>query len=1530
MFSLAKFAILNDADNRPLMLDKLMYDSWKSRMELYMENQENAPKKLQYEADVKATNIILQGVPADVYTLVSHHRVAKDLWERIELLMRMQQFQVNTKFLNNLPPEWSKFMTNVKLVKDLHITNFDQLFAHLEHHEAHANEIRLLKERSHDPLALTKFPTLDFGLTVPVFNKGDDPINAINKMMSFLSTVVTSRFPSMNNQLRNSLNPRQQATIQDGRVIVQQVQGRQNSFGAGSSGTKSTGVAEDPVTQYVITHNAAYQADDLDAYDSDCDELNTAKVALMVNLSHYGSDALAKYVIESQQAAVQNSNSSAQQDALILFVIEQLKTQVVNCTKIYLDNKSVNDTLTAKLERYKEQVKVLKEGQNVDLKNNDIISDSSVQSIEIDRLKQTLSEHLKEKESLMQTVTLLKNDFKKEESRNIDREIALEKKIKQLDNINSVNSLDPTPSSKPTKVEVPKELPKVNMVNTSLKKLKHHLTGFDMVIKERTTATAITKGSWGFKHTKACFRDEIIPFVKALKDLFNTFDQYLIDELSEVQNVFHQMEQAVEQHRLESKTFEVKMNKVLNENERLLEQVIIKDIVNIILNSSVDNDYVNMHECEKCLKLENEFLNKKDFIEKEMYDTLFRNYTTLEKHCISLEVDTQLKQEIFQRDNVVSNQGAASFDKYFEINELKAQSQEKDMVIKKLKERIKSLSGKMNEDKIKKDPEEIETINIQLDHKEKVLVITSLKNDLRKLKGKDLADNVVIKHTITPEMLKIDVETLNPRLLNNRSAHFDYLKHTQEEAAILRKIVELGKSQHPLNNSLDSALRPSSSANGSQPLGNTKKNKIQRPSSSTLKNKVEAHPRTIKSSLKNMKSVVEPKGTANGQHSKLNANSELLCVKCNGCMLSDNHDLCVLDFINNVNASVKSKSVKKSSKRKVWKPIGKVFTNIGYIWRPTGQTFTIVGNACPLTRITTTTEVPLRKPNALENKTPKPVVTLVYSRKPRKFKTNVPISKSKALKFVYANNKEPSTSWGSIVSNAPSSSLDECRLSKLFSEGVDLLTGSRGNNLYTLSLGDMMASSLICLLPKASNTMSWLWHRRLSHLNFDAINHLARHGLVREAIATACYTQNHSIIRLRHGKTPYEILHDKLLDLSFFHVFGALCYPTNNSKNMGKLQPKADIDFDELTAMASEHSSSGPALHEMTPTTISSGLVPNPPPLTPFVPPSRTDWDLLFQPLFDELLKPPSSVDCQAPEVIAPIAEVVAPEPATSTGSPSSKTIDQDAPSPSNSQTTPETQSPIIPNDVEEDNNDLDVVHMNNDPFFGIPIQKNDSEASSSLDVIPTVVHTATPNSEHVTKWTKDHPLENIIVEPKNYKDALTQACWIEAMQEELHEFVRLEVWELVLRPDKVMIITLKWIYKVKLDEMGGILKNKACLVARSYRQEEGINFEESFALVARLDAIQIFLAYAAHMNMIIYQMDVKTTFLNNILREEVYVSQPDGFVDQGNTNHVYKLKKALYGLKQAPRAWYNLLSKFLLYQEFSKGTVDPTLFIRR
>ncbi|GJR86467.1 retrovirus-related pol polyprotein from transposon TNT 1-94 [Tanacetum coccineum] len=328
--------------------------------------------------------------------------------------------------------------------------------------------------------------------------------------------------------------------------------------------------------------------------------------------------------------------------------------------------------------------------------------------------------------------------------------------------------------------------------------------------------------------------------------------------------------------------------------------------------------------------------------------------------------------------------------------------------------------------------------------------------------------------------------------------------------------------------------------------------------------------------------------------------------------------------------------------------------------------------------------------------------------------------------------------------------------------------------------------------------------------------------------------------------------------LSYLHVFGALCYPTNDSEDLGKLKAKADIDFDELTAMASEQSRSGPALHETTPRTLSSGLVPQPP--------------------------SPISVD-------HPVLEVAAPVFVDPTGTSSSTSIDQDAPSPSTSQTPQESPSQVISPGVEEADHDIEVAHMDNNPYFGLQFQ--------------------------------NQVLKNLLL--KFYKEAVTESYWIEAMQEELNEFERLEVWELVPRPDRVMIITLKWIYKVKLDELGGVLKNKAQLVARGYRQEEGIDFEESFAPVARLEAIHIFIAFAAHINMVVYQMDVKTAFLNGFLREEVYVSQPDKFVDPENPNHVYKLKKSLYGLKQAPHAWYDLLSLFfalleVLYCQGVKG----------
>ncbi|GKE21273.1 retrovirus-related pol polyprotein from transposon TNT 1-94 [Tanacetum coccineum] len=214
--------------------------------------------------------------------------------------------------------------------------------------------------------------------------------------------------------------------------------------------------------------------------------------------------------------------------------------------------------------------------------------------------------------------------------------------------------------------------------------------------------------------------------------------------------------------------------------------------------------------------------------------------------------------------------------------------------------------------------------------------------------------------------------------------------------------------------------------------------------------------------------------------------------------------------------------------------------------------------------------------------------------------------------------------------------------------------------------------------------------------------------------------------------------------------------------------------------------------------------------------------------------------------------------------------------------------------------------------------------------------------------WTKVHPLDQVIgdpskpvmtrqrlytysevcmyaltvstIRPKNIKEAMADHSWIESMQDQLNQFERLQVWELVPRPEGKNVITLKWLWKNKCDAENIIVWNKTRLMAKGYWQEEGIDFEESFATVARLEAVRMFIAYAAQKNITIFQMDVKTDFLNGPLKEEVYVSQPKGFIDPEFPDHVYRLKKALYGLKQAPRAWYDKLSSFLIEHGFTKG----------
>ncbi|GKB94966.1 retrovirus-related pol polyprotein from transposon TNT 1-94, partial [Tanacetum coccineum] len=835
-------------------------------------------------------------------------------------------------------------------------------------------------------------------------------------------------------------------------------------------------------------------------------------------------------------------------------------------------------------------------------------------------------------------------------------------------------------------------------------------------------------------------------------------------------------------------------------------------------------------------------------------------------------------------------------------------------------------------------------------------------------------------------------------------------------------------------------VNTSTEASGSKPRSNTKHNRIL-PAKSVNNKKVEDHPRTNKSVWTKVNRV------DSGISSKcvvINSSSAYVCKTCRKCLNSASHEMCVVNILNFVNSTPTVKIVLNKGKqiwkpkgklsdnslnktKRVWKAMGILFANVGYQWRPTRKKIAL-GELCPLTKLSgkCCSKHMTGNRSKLKNFVEKFIGTVRFGNDhvgaimgygDYMINDNV-ISRVYCVEGLGHNLFSVGQFCDSDLEVAFRK--HSCFVRNM--DGVDLLKGCRSTNLYTISVDEMLRSSPICLLSKASKSKSWLWHRRLNHLNFGTINDLARKDLVRglprlkyekdhlcsacqlgkskkfshkpksentnmevlhtlhmdlcgpmrvqsingkkyilvivddysrftwvkflsskdetpefvinflkqiqvglnktvryirtdngtefvnqvmskyyegvgifhqksvprtpqqngvverrnrtlveaartmlifskapmflwaEAVATACYTQNRSLIHTRHNKTPYELVHDKKPDLTFLRVFGALCYPTNDSEDLGKLQAKADIGifvgyapsrkgfriynkrtrrimetihvtFDELhQTMAPVRISSGPEPIMMTPGQLNSGLAPSHVPATTNIPPTDKDLEILFQPMFDEYFE--QSTDSEP----VPMATVVN-APIVSTNTSVSTTIAQDAPSTSHSLSSSQSS-----------------------------IREPSSAQSTSGDVSLAEPNQVNQPPDHLRKWTKDHPLDNIVGNPSRLY--LAQSM----------------LW-----------LSLKWIYKVKLDEYGDVLKNKARLVAKGYRQEEGIDFEESFAPVARIEAIRIFIANAATKNMIIYQMDVKTAFLNGDLQEEVFVSQPEGFEDQDNPTHVYR-----------------------------------------
>ncbi|GJW82383.1 retrovirus-related pol polyprotein from transposon TNT 1-94 [Tanacetum coccineum] len=781
------------------------------------------------------------------------------------------------------------------------------------------------------------------------------------------------------------------------------------------------------------------------------------------------------------------------------------------------------------------------------------------------------------------------------------------------------------PTSKPSdaspvKIEAPKELPKVSLVNESLKKLKFHLARFDNVVKIRTTPDARTEGEWGFEHTKAVFNNEIIPFLKSLKDIFNVFDRDLLNEIMEVQTVFNQMDAAVQQFSVDKQCLKIAKKELLLENDRLLQQIMSQEVLLTVMNSmSLIGESVNMDGKRKeTCNLEAELLKSQN-----AFNDLLKRHSQLEKHCISLECSIQLNQEVFQKRESYDNQNALEIPEFFAYTDLKAHLLDKDSTIYKLKDIIKSLREKSKEENVNYDDCEIETKNVELENsvakllsenerlcneinhvkqvfkeqfdsikktrvcskeqsdslidklnlksaknedlkaqiQDKVFVITSLKNDLRKLKRKEIVDIDALTpsaHTIVPGMFKLDLEPLALRLLQNREIHIEYLKYTQEQADILRGILLVY-----VRDTCPNVIKLNEKKVVVTPKNKVKKVRFDEPLTSNSK-QVESSktsysntPVLSSTGLKCSTSKCGSKPTGNKRNDRISQiSSRNIKIKVEAQPKKVNKKNCVVERIRDDN--VKHYKINVNS-------------DLNYATCKKSL-FDDVHDKSNI--------VPPKKTTSNSVETQKPELK-VYSKKPNK---NVGSSKKvKIVESKNANHSEPNHIWVSNAIDIPSS------------------------------------SSLV------------------------------------------------------------------MTDLSFFHVFGARCYPTNDNDDLGKLDAKSDVGifigyaaakkafriynkrthkiietihvtFDELTAMASEQFSSGPGLQCMTPVTSSSGLVPNTVTQQPCILPPRDDWDHLFRPMFNEYFTPP-------PIAVTPVQEVAALRTVVLANFPVSTSIDQDAPS---------------------------------------------------------------------------------------------------------------------------------------------------------------------------------------------------------------------------------------------------------------------------
>nr|GEW34757.1 integrase, catalytic region, zinc finger, CCHC-type, peptidase aspartic, catalytic [Tanacetum cinerariifolium] len=687
----------------------------------------------------------------------------------------------------------------------------------------------------------------------------------------------------------------------------------------------------------------------------------------------------------------------------------------------------------------------------------------------------------------------------------------------------------------------------------------------------------------------------------------------------------------------DQKDDEIKRKNLLIANDNLIAKCLSKEVFYVVTNSKLNvARFTEMHVANtiveaRCLELEAELSNLRDKSHNDNHNELVNRFSNLEITQLTEKVTVlQAQNDLFRAEN------------------------------EKIKQHYKELYD-----------------SIKITCAKHIEQVTALTTENVNLKAQILNNlNSVYKDHVKPTVLApdkyaIDVEPISSRLRNNREAHLDYLMHLKESVETIREIVEVAKVVRPLDSSIVSACRytkhsqelleyaigtcpqdshqrdkkhahaplikkkqvtfteqcntsnsntykhvvklntqktnvlvpPSTGVNrctdasGSQPRNNTKKNKISL-AKGVNKTKVEEYPRTNKSHLRTMNCV---DSSSRSKSTVINLNSDSVCQTCTKCLISANHDMCVVDYLQSVVAPPFIRNICNVVRKvkQVWKP-----KNVSQVWKPTSCSKHMTGDRSRLMNFVKKFIGTVRFGNdhfgAIMGYEDYVIGDNVISR--------VYYVEGLGHNLFFVRQFYDSDLEVAFIRHS-------CYVRDM--DGVELIKGSRGFNLYTISVEDMMKSSQICLLSKASKNKSWLWHRRLNHLNFGTINDLARKDLVRElinkalteyyervgifhqktftktpqqndvverrnrtlveaartmlifskalmflwaeAVATACYTQNRSLIHTRHNKTPYELVHNKKPDLTFFRIFGALCYPTNDSKDLGKLQPTADI-----------------------------------------------------------------------------------------------------------------------------------------------------------------------------------------------------------------------------------------------------------------------------------------------------------------------------------------------------------------------------------